>query len=221
MPATKRASLLFDVDNTLIDRDAAFRDYIQHFIDRHQDAFGDEDREQVRDDMLAMDAHGRKDRQLFCRQLLETYPQLPHTEESLWQDHLSLPDFVQADHVLQEMLARLTREYQLMIISNGSGTMQRRKLQQAGLTEIFEHIFISAEVGYAKPDQRLFSHALRHCDHEKIIMIGDDYINDMQPAMAMQLKTVFINPANVVVPAKPDSQLRSIHALEEVLTCMI
>lgn len=221
MLSANKVSLLFDIDNTLVNRDAAFDAYMQNFIIRNQAAFFEEDMFVVHDEMIALDCHGRKDRKLFCHEVLQRFPGLPYTVESLWEDHMSLPDFVKPDSVLSEMLERLSADYQLMIISNGSASMQRRKLQRAGLTDYFEHIFISAEVGYAKPDTRLFSHALNHCHHASIVMIGDDYINDMQPAMAMHLKTVFINPENETVAVKPDHQLSGIHDLEEALACMI
>lgn len=221
MLSANKVSLLFDIDNTLVNRDAAFDAYIQNFISRNQVAFSGEDMSLLQTEMIALDCHGRKDRKLFCQELLQRFPGLTYTAESLWEDHMSLPDFVKPDSVLSEMLERLSADYQLMIISNGSASMQRRKLQRAGLTDYFEHIFISAEVGYAKPDTRLFSHALNHCHHASVVMIGDDYINDMQPAMAMQLKTVFINPENETVAVKPDHQLSGIHDLEEALACMI
>ena len=216
----KKASLLFDLDNTLVGRDPAFHAYMQNFIIRNQAAFSDEDMSVVHDEMIALDCRGRKDRKLFCHEVLQRFPSLSYTAESLWEDHMSLPDFVKPDSVLNQMLERLSADYQLMIISNGSANMQRRKLQRAGLIDYFEHIFISAEVGYAKPDTRLFSHALSHCHHANVVMIGDDYINDMQPAMAMELTTVFINPDNETVAIRPDLELSNIHDLEEALACM-
>lgn len=220
MLSTRKASLLFDIDNTLVDRDAAFHAYMQNFINRNQLAFSDEDMSVVHEEIFALDCHGRKDRKLFCHEVLQRFPGLPYSVESLWEDHMSLPEFVKPDSVLNEVLERLSADYQLMILSNGSANMQRRKLHQAGLTYYFEHIFISAEVGYAKPDHRLFLHALNHCRHAIAVMIGDDYINDMQPAMSMQLKTVFINPGNETVAVRPDHELSGIHDLEEVLACM-
>ncbi|MFZ6744816.1 HAD family hydrolase [Undibacterium sp. JH2W] len=221
MHSAKKASLLFDIDNTLVNRDAAFHAYLRNFISRNQAEFSGEDMSVVHEEIMALDCHGRKDRELFCHDLLQRYPDLPYTAESLWQDHMSLPEFVKPDQALNEMLERLSADYQLMIISNGSANMQRRKLQRAGLRDYFEHIFISAEVGYAKPDHRLFSHALSHSHHDSVVMIGDDYINDMQPAMVMKLTTVFINPENENFAIRPDHELSSIHDLEEVLTCMI
>jgi len=217
----KKASLLFDIDNTLVDRDAAFHAYMLDFISRNQAAFFEEDMSQVLAKMLALDCHGRKDRKHFCHEVLQDFPGLPYTVESLWEDHMSMPDFVKPDSALNAMLERLSADYQLMILSNGSANMQRRKLHQAGLAAYFEHIFISGEVGYAKPDARLFSHALSYAHHDSIVMIGDDYINDMQPAMAMQLTTVFINPESETVAVRPDHQLSGIHDLEEALACMI
>ncbi|MBC3918589.1 HAD family hydrolase [Undibacterium sp. CY18W] len=226
MVNTEKASLLFDIDNTLIDRDAAFLRYLQDFMDRNQNAFADEDVASARDHILALDCHGRKDRSQFCQELLQNYPGLPYTADTLWADHLTLPDFVQADSLLENMLERLSTQYQLMIISNGSASMQHRKLGSAGLSHFFEHVFISADIGYEKPDRRLFSHALDFCRHTGIVMIGDDYFNDMQPAMALQLKTVFVKPGKVQVqvleqPTRPDREITSIYALEEALTCLI
>ncbi|PXX41922.1 HAD family hydrolase [Undibacterium pigrum] len=221
MLKTKKASLLFDIDNTLVDRDAAFHAYVMDFISRNQAAFFEADMSQVLAKILALDCHGRKDRKLFCQEVLQGFPGLPYTAESLWEDHMSLPDFVKPDSVINAMLERLSADYQLMIISNGSANMQRRKLHQAGLADYFEHIFISAEVGCAKPDMQLFSHALSYAHHASVVMIGDDYINDMQPAMAMQLTTIFINPGNETVAVRPDHQLSGIHDLEEALACMI
>lgn len=221
MLSAKKASLLFDIDNTLIDRDFAFSAYLQDFIHRNQDAFSDENTSLVFKEIITLDCHGRKDRQLFCQELLQRFPRLPYTENKLWEDHMSLPDFVKPDNVVNEILKRLSADYQLLIISNGSSNMQRRKLHQANLADFFEHVFISAEVGYFKPDHRLFSHALNYCRHPNIIMIGDDYINDMQPAIDMQLKTIFINNEKNSIAARSDQELSSIHDIEEALTCMI
>lgn len=212
-----KASLLFDLDNTLVDRDAAFGAYLEAFTLRNRQAFPDDNTALAYAHIMALDCRGHKDRKVFCREVLQQFPQLPYTPDSLWADHRSLPDFVEPDNALHAMLGRLAAKYQLLILSNGSASMQRRKMQQAGLTDFFEHTLISGEVGYEKPDLRLFSHALTHCRHTNIVMVGDDYTNDMQPAMAMRWKTVHIHPEKTTFAAPPDITLTSIHALEEAL----
>ena len=218
---SKRGCLLLDIDNTLVNRDAAFRRYMLHFIDRNAHAFSKENIAQAIEDILTLDCGGRKERSLFCRELLRRFPLLPYTEEALWTDHQRLPEFVLQDLELTGMLERLSASFHLLIISNGSSSMQRRKLQRAGLSDFFEHVGISGEVGHAKPDPALFSHALQFCDHPAVVMIGDDYINDIEPAVALQLKTIFVNAGKAQMRVKPDREIACIHSLEEALDCLI
>ena len=221
MANTAALSLIFDLDNTLINRDAAFCAYVLDFIQRNQDALRNEDPSLVLKEILALDQHGTKDRQLFCREVLLRFQGLAYTEESLWLDHLSMPNFVTIDKAVVAMLERLEHTHQLLLLSNGSGNMQRRKLKQAGIEAYFEHIFISAEVGYAKPNPQIFAHALKHCRHHTIVMIGDNYLHDIQTAIEMNLKTIFINPRKTRVPIAPDHDIANIYQLEETISCLI
>ncbi|MES2934916.1 MAG: HAD family hydrolase [Pseudomonadota bacterium] len=218
---SKKGCLLFDIDNTLVDRDGAFQRYLQQFIGSNAAAFLDQDLAGVMEKILALDCHGKKDRALFCKELLQQFPGLPYSEASLWQDCQRLPEFVLKDMALIGVLERLSAIFHLLIISNGSAAMQRQKLHHAGLTEFFDTIFISGEVGCAKPDQRIFLHALQSCPHPAVVMIGDDYTNDMEPALALALKTIFINPRKESVRIKPDREIAHIHSLEEALDCLI
>lgn len=45
------------------------------------------------------------------------------------------------------------------VITNGDLAFQQRKLTAVGLTERLEQVVASGEVGYAKPDERIFNHA--------------------------------------------------------------
>lgn len=228
-----KASLLLDIDNTLVDRDAAFGEWAQQFIDTHAGVMtivsqqdqpeqqNRHDRQQILQTILALDCHGKTERMAFCRALLQHFPALPYSEATLWTAFQQLPQFVRPDPAVIALLQRLSLRFQLLVISNGSGSMQRRKLQQAGLAEFFTHVVISGEVGCAKPAPAIFSHALALCASPQVLMIGDDYHNDMQPAMALGLKTIFINPRQEPVPVRPDRELASVLLLEEALTCLI
>lgn len=52
----------------------------------------------------------------------------------------------------------------------------------------------SAELGISKPDKKIFLKALEisHCSPENAAMIGDRLDNDIYPAMALGMKTVWI-----------------------------
>ncbi|TWE10119.1 HAD family hydrolase [Rudaeicoccus suwonensis] len=49
------------------------------------------------------------------------------------------------------------------ILTNGTDTISAES-ETLGLPEHFDHIFNSADIGYAKPDQRAFEHVLRALD---------------------------------------------------------
>ena len=55
-------------------------------------------------------------------------------------------------------------------------------------------IAASAEIGYAKPNKKIFERAfeIAGCCAEESVMVGDRLDNDMSPAKALGMKTVWI-----------------------------
>lgn len=217
----KRAVLLLDVDNTLVDRDRAFLGFWQDFISRHPAVFLGEDSCSLIREINLLDNRGRTPRELFCRQLLQRFPSLPYTPETLWLDHKKLPEFVVEDTRVIKLLESLRHDFHLVVVSNGSGGMQRRKLKQAGIEPFFSHVLISGEIGFAKPDLSFYRHALSFYPDQPTVMAGDDYFNDIQPALELGLNTIFVNQENIPTAQKPDAVIPNILALEEALNCII
>lgn len=82
--------------------------------------------------------------------------------------------------------------YHLGIIANQYfGTAER--LEAWGLRKFFEVIAASAEIGYAKPNKEIFekAFALAGCCAEESVMGGDRLDNDIAPAKALGMKTVW------------------------------
>lgn len=91
------------------------------------------------------------------------------------------------------VLAKLAAKYNLGIIANQiAGASQR--LEAYGIRRYFDVISSSAEAGFAKPDKRIFLTALKHanCAPSECVMIGDRIENDIIPAAALGMKTVWI-----------------------------
>ena len=83
--------------------------------------------------------------------------------------------------------------YRLGIIANQKlGTAER--LESWGLRQYFDVIAASAELGYAKPDKKIFEKAfeLAGCIAEESVMVGDRLDNDIIPAKAIGMKTVWV-----------------------------
>ena len=79
-----------------------------------------------------------------------------------------------------ETLNRLSQHFRLGVITNGYIDSQRGRLEAAGLTDYFDPILISEEVGVAKPDRRIFEMALAQLDmrREDVLYVGDSIGHD-------------------------------------------
>ncbi len=94
-----------------------------------------------------------------------------------------------------EILNYISGKYPVSIITNGFKESQDIKLTNSGLKDYFSHIFISEEIGFNKPDARIFEHALitTATDFNEAIMIGDTYETDIIGAKAAGIDQVYFS----------------------------
>ena len=85
--------------------------------------------------------------------------------------------------------------YSLALVTNGASDTQRTSLRLLGIEDDFDAVVISAEVGVAKPDPRIFEIALRELGigAENACHIGDDPRTDIAGAHAAGLTAVWLN----------------------------
>ncbi|MER6558532.1 HAD family hydrolase [Streptomyces sp. NPDC001027] len=127
---------------------------------------------------------------------------------------------------LVEMLEHEQRR--LVVLTNGPGDGQRRKLESSGLLEHMRELVISTEAGFAKPDPRAVSRAVDCVGgrHEEAVMIGDTYDRDVLGALACKVPAIWITdqpPPDrlehpLVTPVgSTEAVLPALHALERSL----
>ena len=96
---------------------------------------------------------------------------------------------------VEEVLQELKRtSIQLGVISNWDCTA-RDILSRAGLTDYFDHVVISCEVGCSKPDARIFKLALQKASVEagRCIYVGDNYYDDCLGSRKVGMNPLIIN----------------------------
>ena len=96
-------------------------------------------------------------------------------------------DCIQTLHELR------TRGYKLGLISNTGRTSaitQRRRMKDAGILDFFETTVFSNEVGWRKPDRRIFSVAIEKLNATpgRIIHVGDNPYADIWGAKQMGMR---------------------------------
>ncbi|MBZ4415805.1 HAD family hydrolase [Myxococcus sp. RHSTA-1-4] len=189
-------AVFFDLDDTLIDRAGAFARYVEDLILRHPSAFPEARRAGDVAALHAMDGRGSSDRTVFCRRVIDTFPGLGLSPEALWQDMSSrLPTFVRPSAGPGALVEDLRRRVPVAVVSNGSGRVQRAKLERAHLTTLLPEVFLSGEVGAEKPDPRIFRAALACVDREaaEVLHVGDDPERDIAGAARLGMATCWVS----------------------------
>ena len=89
------------------------------------------------------------------------------------------------------VLKTLGERYRLGIIANQGKDLLDR-LERFGILDNFEIIINSTDIGFSKPDLRIFQVALEKANIEpsKAVYVGDRVDNDMVPAKKLGMRTI-------------------------------
>lgn len=84
--------------------------------------------------------------------------------------------------------------YKLGVISNGDYKQQMEKLRKMNIVEYFSDIVAAGDVGYAKPDSKIFEIACQrnNVNMENAIYVGDNIKTDIIPAKEIGMKGILI-----------------------------
>jgi 5'-nucleotidase len=120
------------------------------------------------------------------------------------------------------LLCALQGKAKLGIITNGFTELQQTRLERTGLSDHFELLVISEQVGVAKPHVDIFEHALSAMGNparEKVLMVGDNPESDILGGINAGLDTCWINANNNPVPdgITPLYQVSSLSELKNLL----
>ena len=103
----------------------------------------------------------------------------------------------------EEMLASLYGKCRMYIITNGIEYVQKSRFAKSPINKYFEHLFISGEIGYEKPDVRFFDTVKREIpdfDAEKTLVVGDSLTSDMKGGINAGLDCCFYSPTGKKAP---------------------
>jgi len=137
-------ALLFDLDNTLIDRDLA----LEKALTRQSNC------SHTTRQLLELDDHGYGERSQF----LAAWSDASGSTKTMRCLSKAICDELEPDQELLRALCRAKRRFTIGIISNGGVLNQQAKMQRAGLHQVFEtsHVLISGGLSCAKPSAEIF-----------------------------------------------------------------
>lgn len=122
----------------------------------------------------------------------------------------------------EELLTRLYKKYDLYIASNGTASVQNRRIRESGITKYFKDIFISENIGHNKPQREFFDYCFERIEgfeKDKTIIIGDSLSSDILGGINAGIKTCRFNPKGAPCNEKivPDYEIKSLEEIDGLL----
>jgi len=136
-----------------------------------------------------------------------------------FQGHRRRRHIVYSD--VEPVLKELQQSYMLALVSNGAPDLQREKLEGSKLGPYFDIIVVSGEIGFGKPDPRIFTTVLKRLgvSAEMAVMVGNSLKSDIVGAQQVGLKAVWLNrdkkDSNNLV--QPDYEINNMNELQHAL----
>jgi putative hydrolase of the HAD superfamily len=180
----KIRAIIFDLDNTLVDRTASIHRYAGIFKRDFGHCLHALSIKEIGKRLITADAGGYRGKP----EMLDAICMWPEWKSTPDREDLNLhwmwefPAQAVAMNDLEETVEFLKAEsIKLGIITNGSARAQNAKIMALGLWKHFPVILVSETAGIKKPDSRLFEMALNQLDTppKDTWFVGDNPISDM------------------------------------------
>jgi 2-haloacid dehalogenase len=196
--------ILFDADNTLFDYDAAelgalsstFEALGRPLLPEHLAAYRYINHQNwqayERGEITQAILRTRRFEQFLAALGLDEEP-LPVSRQYLYHLGNRTDLIASAAEVVEALYGRVG----LMILTNGLKDVQRSRLGQSEIGRYFSDIIISEEVGFAKPDGRIFDaafEAMGRPQKTEVLIVGDSLTSDIQGGLDYGIDTCWFNP---------------------------
>ena len=109
-----------------------------------------------------------------------------------FEDYL---DSLELRPYVKKLLDKASMEYKLGLISNFTyAPVIYAGIRKLGINQFFNAVLVSEEVGWRKPNTKIFEEALRRLEAtaKETVYVGDSPLEDIKGAKAVGMKTVFI-----------------------------
>jgi putative hydrolase of the HAD superfamily len=93
-----------------------------------------------------------------------------------------------------ETLERLNKNnFKLCLVTNGTSKSQRWKIERFNLGKYFEEILIEEEIGFGKPDERVFEIAIKRMNisADNLWMVGDNIVWDVKAPQKLGVYSIW------------------------------
>ncbi|MFC2035775.1 HAD family hydrolase [Chloroflexota bacterium] len=229
----KYKAVIFDLDDTLFDRNAAQIRVVELIAEQLPQIFHDHRIEQITGAFLESDrlaciaydagAPSNDLRRKRSKNFLKILGIKEDCEELITEMYLryyresNLP-ITSTVPIVKE----ISKHLPVAVISNGMPDTQYDKIKAIGLDNVFSHVVLSEEIGIRKPDSRIFQHTadLLKVGLSECLYIGDSYSNDVVGAKTAGMKACWFKRESADAEGwgiQPDFVINSLGELINIL----
>ncbi len=214
-------AILFDLDDTLIDRDDALTRLNRHWYR----TLPREHRPDGEDEFVARmfkEADRFTSPLNLYQSMIDIWPgSFSDPETALRAHNAIMPRMVRLESRTRGMLNYLRGTMPLGIVTNGGTRMQWAKVRNTGVDVLVDAVVVSEEFGAHKPDPAIFKHALNLIGTEasQTLFIGDNPVADICGAWGVGLRTAWMHHGREWhgLECRPDYKLDSVWEAPELV----
>jgi YjjG family noncanonical pyrimidine nucleotidase len=227
MKPTPYTWLLFDLDDTLFDFRKAEANALQKTLEKFELPFQAEYfdiyarcnqqvwKELERGQITSQELRTKRFRLFLDETQLAGDPQM---FSPYYLQHLALgADLLPG---ADELIHSLKAHFHLALVTNGLADVQRPRLKRSTVRDCFENIFISEEIGAAKPARPYFDavfRAIGNPPRDQVLIIGDSLTSDMRGGLDYGIDTCWYNPHDQPVDFPLTHQIKTLSELARIL----
>jgi 2-haloacid dehalogenase len=225
----KYKTLLFDVDDTLLDFGAAEKLALQLLFEKQNIPLTSEVEEQykkINQGLWRRFEAGELDRD----EVVNTRFSILFNEYGKEMDGILLEknyrSYLEQGHQLVDgafvLISELHNDFDLYVVTNGVSKTQDKRLRDSGLFPLFRNIFVSEDTGYQKPMKEFFDYVFSRIPNfrvEEALIIGDSLSADIKGGELAGMDTCWFNPnmkynhTNI----KPSYQIHNLEELKQIV----
>ena len=194
-------AIVFDLEGTLLDRVKSREKFIEEQFERFHDYFVHVQLADFKNKFIELDDDEDNDKPELYKQIIKQF----HIDRLTWKDlfhdfemHFTVMSFL--------IMIRYIpwKSYRAMIIrlalSLTEIKIKQFRLHSLGIMHVINYLTTSETVGYRKPHPKIFEDMIEQLDVEpsEIMYVGDDALNDVAPARAMGMVSVWYKQEDLI-----------------------
>ena len=201
-------TLLFDVDDTLLDfaaaEDYAFRSLLQEQGMSYEEAWKKQYQQVNQGLWKAFEAGEITKDEVVNTRFSLFFEKMGKKVDGVLLEQSYRKYLGEGNQLLDgalDLIKQISTHFDLYIVTNGISETQEKRLKASGLYPYFKGIFVSEDTGYQKPMKEFFDYCfarIPQLNKETTLIIGDSLSADIQGGMNAGIDTCWINPLKKV-----------------------